>query len=188
MRPCVTEGTDDAELVRRVAAGERRAEAERVFCERYAARVRRYAERHARDRAAVEDLVQQALLAVIEAMRAGRVADPARLGAFVLSTCRYLAWDQNRAAARQKRLQEALGCEPTNAVAPPPSALDARALGGCLAALGERERSVLLLTYCEDWPGPRIAEALGTSAGNVRVLRHRALERLWACMEGKAER
>lgn len=179
---------DDAELVRRVAADERRGDAERVFCERYAPRVRRYAERHARDRAAVDDLTQEALLGVIEAMRAGRIEDPERLGAFLLSTCRYLGWDANRSAARQNRLRETLAADAARVGELATAALDEVALGGCLAALSERERSVVLLTYGEDWPGPRIAEALGTSPGNVRVLRHRALERLWVCLEGRAER
>lgn len=183
----MTEVAEDAELVRRVATGQERAEAERGFCQRYAARVRRYAERHLRDREAIADLTQQALLSVLEAMRAGRVDDPARLGAFVLSTCRYLTWDENRAAARQRRLYEALGAEPPPVVEPSSSSLDAVPLGRCLGALGERERSVVLLTYCEDWPGQRIADELGTTAGNVRVLRHRAIEKLWTCLEGRVD-
>jgi RNA polymerase sigma-70 factor (ECF subfamily) len=166
---------------------EERSEAEQAFCQRYAARVHRYAERHLHDREAIADLTQQALLSVIEAMRAGRVDDPARLGAFVLSTWRYLAWDENRAAARQKRLHEALGSEPPPVVELSSSSLDAVRLQRCLGALGERERSVVLLTYCEDWPGQRIADELGTTAGNVRVLRHRTIEKLWACLEGRGD-
>lgn len=184
----MTDALEDAELVRRVAAGEERSEAERAFCQRYSARVRRYAERHLRDPDAMADLTQQVLLSVIEAMRAGRIDDPARLGAFVLSTCRYLTWDENRASARQKRLQQALGTEPLPVVVPSDSSLDSARLGRCLGALAERERSVVLLTYCEDWPGQRIADELGTTAGNVRVLRHHAIEKLWACLEGSAER
>lgn len=183
----MTEPTEDAELVSRVAAGPERAAAERAFCERYAARIRRYAERHLRDPEAVADLTQQALLSVIEAMRAGRLSEPTRLGAFVLSTCRYLTWDENRALARQRRLHEALGAEAPPVVEPSSSRLDSARLGRCLGTLGERERSVVVLTYCEDWPGPRIADRVGTTPGNVRVLRHRALEKLWTCMEGGGE-
>ncbi|MBE7484683.1 MAG: sigma-70 family RNA polymerase sigma factor [Polyangiaceae bacterium] len=183
----MTDAAEDAELVRRVATGEERAAAERAFCQRYAARIRRYAERHLRDPDAVLDLTQQALLGVIEAMRAGRIDDPARLGAFVLSTCRHLSWDANRAAARQERVRRALGAEPLPMVELSDSSLDSVRLGHCLSRLAERERSVVLLTYCEDWPGPRIADELGTTAGNVRVLRHRAIEKLWACLERSVE-
>ncbi len=183
----MNDAVEDAELVRRVASGEGRPEAEREFCRRYGARVQRYAERHVRDRDAASDLIQETLLGVIEAMRAGRIDEPARLGAFVLSTCRYLTWNENRATARTQRLNEALGAEPFEVAAPPTQDLDPAGLGHCLAALPERERSVVVLTYCEDWAGPRIAESLGTTPGNVRVLRHRAIEKLWACLERRAD-
>src|SRR5262245_61849943 len=105
-RPCVSL-TGEAELVRVCRSpGPERDAAERELCRRYSAKVLRYAERHLRDPNAARDLCQLALLSVIEALRDGRIEDPSRLGAFVLSTCRYLVWDENRAAARERKLSE----------------------------------------------------------------------------------
>jgi RNA polymerase sigma-70 factor, ECF subfamily len=39
------------------------------------------------------------------------------------------------------------------------------------------------LTFFADEPADGIARALGTTAGNVRVVRHRALGALRACLE-----
>jgi RNA polymerase sigma-70 factor (ECF subfamily) len=53
-------------------------------------------------------------------------------------------------------------------------------LAACLEALSERERSVVIGSFFEE---ESISE-LRLSAGNVRVIRHRALGKLRACMEG----
>jgi DNA-directed RNA polymerase specialized sigma24 family protein len=45
---------------------------------------------------------------------------------------------------------------------------------------------VVLLTFQEDRSADEIASELGTSAGNVRVLRHRALLALQRCVAGSA--
>lgn len=180
---------EDAELVARVAGGTAgdAAAAERTFCERYAARVVRYAQRHLRDRQAAADLVQEVLLTALAAMRQGAIENPARLGSFVLGTCRHLVWDENRAAARRRRLEgEAAAGGGGEAVGVPTvRELDLRALERCTLGLTPRERSVILLTYCEEWEVERIAAALGTTAGNVRVIRHRALGRLARCIDDR---
>jgi hypothetical protein len=51
------------------------AEHERSICQRYSNRIRSYGLCHLRDGAAAEDLVQQVLLAVLQALRAGRVKE-----------------------------------------------------------------------------------------------------------------
>ncbi|HZO15430.1 MAG TPA: sigma-70 family RNA polymerase sigma factor [Polyangiaceae bacterium] len=174
---------DDSELVRLVVEpGEARRTAELALCERYGMRVRRYAERHLRNAQSAADLTQLVLLSVIEALREGRIADPERLGAFVLSTCRHLVWDENRAVTRQTRLRETIGAEAT-AAEPTTASIDLLRLEQCVRELPRREQRVVLLTYGEEWSSERIAAELGTTAGNVRVLRHRALARLTDCME-----
>ena len=47
------------------------AEQERSFCQRYSNRIRAYGMCHLRDNAAAEDLVQQVLLIVLQALRDG---------------------------------------------------------------------------------------------------------------------
>ncbi|HUS66760.1 MAG TPA: sigma-70 family RNA polymerase sigma factor [Kofleriaceae bacterium] len=187
--PAVTP-MEDAALVAHVAgAGEGARPAEQAFVERYAARIRRYAERHLRDRDEAADLVQEVLVVVLTAMRDGRIEQPDRLGSFVLTTCRHLVWDENRAAARRRRLGAETGGFAEPATPPPVEPIDVRRIERCARGLGSREQSVVVLTYCEDWPADRIAAVLGTTAGNVRVIRHRALAQLAACLAApEAER
>jgi RNA polymerase sigma-70 factor (ECF subfamily) len=53
----------------------------------------------------------------------------------------------------------------------------------CLQRLPERERSVVLLSFMEEREAGDVGAALGLSAGNVRVIRHRAIARLRDCVE-----
>src|SRR5690349_19763658 len=85
------EETDHAELVRRVAATGRDRAAETELCRRFAPRVRLYGLKHLRDEDRARELVQTVLVAMIEALRAGRVEDPERFDRFVLGMCRNLA-------------------------------------------------------------------------------------------------
>jgi RNA polymerase sigma-70 factor (ECF subfamily) len=82
-------------------------------------------------------------------------------------------------------LLETYGDTPEAVDAPEPLALDADRLAECLQALAERERSVVALTFFADKPGDEVAKELELSADNVRVIRHRALARLRACMGGE---
>lgn len=156
---------------------------ERELCERYAARIRGYGLRHLRDRAAAQDLVQHVLLAVLEAVRAGRVADPAKLDAYVLGTCRNAVHELRRGEQRRERLATAVGevlpagCEPAWHTP------DQRRLERCLQGLEPRDRAVVVATFIEDRDAGEIAAALQLTPGNVRVIRHRALARLQACIE-----
>ncbi|MGG5258356.1 sigma-70 family RNA polymerase sigma factor [Phycicoccus avicenniae] len=58
-------------------------------------------------------------------------------------------------------------------------AVEARVLAdGMLALLDPRSRAVLVLRYLEDQPDEVVADVVGISTGNVRVIAHRALTRL----------
>ena len=52
----------------------------------------------------------------------------------------------------------------------------------CLERLPERERTVLVMTFYDDQPSEIVAQELGLSAGNVRVLRHRGIDKLGRCV------
>src|SRR5262249_29103945 len=73
---------NDADLVERIGSGDRDSESE--FCRRMAPRVRLYGLRHLRDSAAADDLAQQVMITALEALRAGRLREPAKLASFVL--------------------------------------------------------------------------------------------------------
>jgi RNA polymerase sigma-70 factor (ECF subfamily) len=61
--------------------------------------------------------------------------------------------------------------------------VDGRALAACMDKLEPRARKVVTLGFREDRSAEEIAAALGTSAGNVRVIRHRALAALRQCLD-----
>jgi RNA polymerase sigma-70 factor, ECF subfamily len=172
---------DLARLIRVPGSTAQRAEAQ--LYRRFAPRIELYGLRHLGSRRAAKDLVQEVLLRVIEALRVGRVDDPAKLGAFVLGTCRNVTWDERRADRRQQRIaSERAALEPEVAA---PLALDEREvvrLFGCMGSLPEREASVVRMTFWEERPAEDIGARLGVSTGNVRVLRHRALAKLVVCM------
>jgi RNA polymerase sigma-70 factor (ECF subfamily) len=173
---------EDAELAKAIAgsAPALDAAAEGEFCRRFAPRVRLYGLRHLRDRHAAADLVQQVLMMTLERLRAGKLREPERLASFVLGTCRRVVLEQFRGTARRGALLEMYGIDEEAVEDAEPRVFERERLAACLEALSERERSVVIGSFFEE---ESISE-LRLSAGNVRVIRHRALGKLRACMEG----
>jgi RNA polymerase sigma-70 factor, ECF subfamily len=171
---------DDAELVRRIGAGNAR-EAEAEMCRRMAPRIRLYGLRHLRDLHAAEDLMQQVLIAVLEALRERRLREPEKLASFVLGTCRMTVLNQIRTARRQESLLATI----TPDLAAPAihgPAINREQLARCVQGLKERERTVIVMTFYDEQTGADIAGLLGVSEANLRVIRHRAIHQLRACM------
>lgn len=160
-------------------------EAEAELCRRLAPRVRLYGLRHLRSDAAAADLMQQVMLMMIERLRNGALREPERLVSFVFGICRMVVLDLRRGHARRERLLETYG----DALLPPeapPLDLDNKRLAYCLANLSERERTILLLTFYDDMPAESLASDLKLSTANIRVIRHRGLERLRKCVTGES--
>jgi RNA polymerase sigma-70 factor, ECF subfamily len=176
-------GVTDADLVDLIAAGHREAEAE--VCRRMAPRIRLYGLRHLRSAAAADDLVQQVLLKMIEALRAGRLRESDKLAPFVLGTCRVTVLDLRRSAHRQEQLLAQFGgiLVPDQ---PPMPSLDGNRLARCVQRLNERERSVVVMTFYDEQTAAETAGFLGMSEVNVRVIRHRAMKQLRECMGASA--
>lgn len=148
-----------------------------------APRVRRYGLRHLRDAHAAADLMQHVMTLTIEQLRDGRLREPDRVLSFVLGTCRMTVMDQRRTEHRRDRLLQLYGETVSIADVNVAPRLDHQRVADCLERLPERERSVLVLTFCEDQPSEAVAADLGLSAGNVRVIRHRGLEKLRRCVD-----
>jgi RNA polymerase sigma-70 factor (ECF subfamily) len=148
--------------------------------------VRLYGLRHLRDPHAAHDLVQQVLLPTLERLRAGEVREPGRIASFVLGMCRMTVLEIRRGAFRREQLMEQWGGQAEAYDAPEPLALGEERLTECLEALAERERSVLALSFFADKDGDEVAKDLGLTAGNVRVIRHRAIGKLRECMGAAA--
>ena len=172
-------GLSDADLAPLIAAGDGEAEAE--MCRRMGPRIRLYGLRHLRSPAAADDLQQQVLLKIIEALRAGRLRERDKLAQFVLGTCRMTVLDLRRNAHRQDELLAMFGGDLV-ADSPPMPRLDDSQLTRCVQALKERERSVVVMTFYDEQTASETARFLGTSEANVRVIRHRAIQQLRACM------
>jgi RNA polymerase sigma-70 factor (ECF subfamily) len=175
----------DADLARAIlcaAPGEASAAEGELFA-RLAPRVRLYGLRHLRDAQAAADLAQQVLLMTIEHLRDGKLREPERLASYVLGTCRMVVLDLKRGVRRRERVLRRFADDVAVQVAAPPS-FEAGRLTDCLAGLSERERSVLVLTYHAERSALEVARDLGLTAANVRVIRHRALTRLRACLGG----
>jgi len=175
----------DAELARRIAARPGGATAEEAeLYGRLAPRIRLYGLRHLRSEAAAADLAQHVMTLVIEKLRTGQVREPERIASFVLGAARLVARDVRRAMLRRREDSTLLAeVSATVAAAPAAAPLDLDRLRRCLDALAERDRAVIVLTFYDERTSDEIAGQLGTSAGNVRVIRHRALAQLHRCLE-----
>ena len=177
---------DDGVVARAVSAadGEGATAAETELYRRFAPRVRLFGMKHLSDRSAADDLAQQVMLVVITRLRTGEVREPDQIGSFVLGTSRMMVAGKKRGERRRAlifaRFEHEDAVEPFSDVA-----LDSTRLAPCLAALRERERTILLLTYYADKSAPEIAAAIGTTAGAVRVGRHRALASMRECIEAR---
>jgi len=170
------------------AAPDVRRAAETELYRRLAPRVRLYGLRHLRDEHAAADLVQQVLMMTLERIRAGKLREPDRLASYVFGMCRMVVLEIRRGGARRERLLQTFGEDLEMADAAAPPRFDQERLQHCMDNLPERERAVVLMSFFDEKPSAEVAGALGLSAGNVRVIRHRAIERLRDCVMGEGAR
>lgn len=175
----------DGELVRTIGAREDDApDAEVELCRRFAPRIRLYGLRHLRDEDRAADLVQAVLLVVLQAARAGRIADPERVDRFMLGTSRNVAQrmrDTDSRAAGDAALVDIPAPDQSH------ERIDSAALVRCMAALDDRGRQVVTLSFIEERPSDEIAALLAISTANVRVVRHRAITALRRCLDAPKE-
>ena len=179
----------EAELAQRIAAAapgvDSAAEAE--LYRRLAPRVRLYGRRHLRDEDEARDLMQQVMVMTIEKLRAGELREPQRIVSFVFGACRMVTLEMRRGDRRRDALLEKYGADLEIADISVAPRLDEARVAACMQRLPERERSVMIMSFYEDEPADRVGAALGLSEGNVRVIRHRAMQRLRDCVMGKAK-
>jgi RNA polymerase sigma-70 factor (ECF subfamily) len=177
---------NDDDLAGRIGPGKDDPLAEAELFRRMAPRIRLYGLRHLRDPHAADDLVQQVLITTLEALRAGRLRESNKLASFVLGTCRMTVLDLRRNTQRKQSLLDRFGADmlaPTPASTPD---LDREQLTHCVQRLKERERAVIVMTFYDEQTGMDVARFLGVSEANVRVIRHRAIHQLRACMGAAA--
>ncbi len=160
------------------------ATAESELAGRYWDRIRLFALRRTRDTAAAEDIAQEAIRLVAEALRAGRVENLEALPGYTFRTAQHLCLQRFRSTSREAKALDRLGAQ-TVPDQPGQDALVAligeerrvsvrRAVG----ELAPSDRDLLTLLYFDDIDSTTVADRLGITAEALRVRKHRALRRL----------
>ena len=150
---------------------------------RFRDRLRFFAARRLFDREGAEDVAQEVLRRVLEALRAGRIQNPVALPAFLFQTARNVCMQQARSEGRRSKAFVRLraGGEEDPEHDPLTDLITAErreVIREALERLGPGDREILKLSYAEALGAEEIAARLQLTAGAVRVRRHRALNRL----------
>lgn len=161
--------------------------------ERFRDRLRVFACRRLGDPSLAEDVAQETLRRVIEALRAERVANLEALPAFVFQTARYICLQRARSERRERTAMERIGRAGESAA--PPDALkgliteEERAeVRRALEQVDEKDRRLLRLLYFDQADPAEVARQLGVTAGALRVRKHRALARLSEALRAARKR
>ena len=199
---------DDHALVERLRAGDEAAFAEIV--ERHDRQLRRLARTFVRTDALADDVVGETWLAVVKGI--DRFEERSSLKTWLFRILVNRARTRAVREARQVPFSSLAGPDDEMGPTVDPSAFGAdgtwnapprrfdvepetrllsRELRGRLAAvvdtLPEQQRTVILLRDVAGLDGPEVAEALGISEGNQRVILHRARSRVRADLAGYVE-
>ena len=128
-----------------------------------------------------DDVAQEAIARALQAIRAGRLADPSRMVGFVTSIARHIIVDHINALGRTTSIEtvtvEWAAAQP-DALAQLISAEQRAHLAAALAALAADDRYLLRLCYYDGLTPMQIARRVGENAVVVRKRKSRALERL----------
>jgi RNA polymerase sigma factor (sigma-70 family) len=165
---------EDAALIARVGRGD--AAAFRTIVDRHATALHRLAWRMLMDAVEAEDVVQEAFTRLWTGAPRWRVGE-GRVGGWLHRVCANLCLDRLR---RRPTLDLAEAPDSADAAPLAPAQMDAVRAGdtvsACLAALSDRHRAALVLTYYESLPNARAAEMmeLDIKAFESLLLRARA--------------
>lgn len=157
--------------------------AEDDLASRYWDRVRMFALRRVHDAAAAEDVAQEVLRRVTDALRAGRLEDPAALPGYVFKTALYVCLHHGRSAGREGRALDrfagaAPGATTEDALTRLISAERRITVRLALQRLSADDRDLLRLVYFQQLEPVEIARQLAVTPETLRVRKHRALRRL----------
>ena len=168
----------DADLVARIARGDRSAEAD--FVCRFGRGVRALVRRHCRPGdPIVDDLVQDVLTGVIEQLRAGAVHDAAALTGYVQAAAVYATTAEYR---RRRPTQNVSSLDNLADGESPPARLHASQLAALLRTLlaemtVARDREVLTRFYLDEQDKDAVCHALAIDPSHFHRVVFRARER-----------
>ena len=176
--------SDPAALVSRVMAGDRSAEDELITL--FQRSVLLYFRWRVGDREASDELANDALMAVIHAVRSGRVQDASKLPGFVRGTARNMA--NNYLRARTARpVEEPL--DPELAIMDLVERIEHReewtTVRRGLERLRHMERQIMLMTVVDGFKPAQIARYLGLTPQVVRARKSRAVRKLFEIWRGR---
>lgn len=155
---------------------------------RYWDRVRLFASRRVSDAAMAEDIAQETMRRVIEALRSGRVQNAGAIAGFVFQTAKHVCMHAHRSAGREARAMRRLHdpSDPEGAHPDPLARLVSEErrirVRSALQTLSPDDRDLLRALYFEQVDTTELAARLGLSPGALRVRKHRAMQRLAAAL------
>jgi RNA polymerase sigma-70 factor (ECF subfamily) len=155
------------------------------LAERFWMRLRVFAARRLRDRNAAEDVAQETIRRVLEALRDQKIRNLDALPAFVFQTARNICLHEARSVRREGGALFRFSGGQATTTGPEEDALtglidrDRREeVRTAIEQLGADDRELLQLLYVETADSAEIARRLGIDPGTLRVRKHRALKRL----------
>jgi len=151
--------------------------------QRFRERLRAFGARRLGDPALAEDLAQEVLSRVTEALRDGRIDDLNALPGFVFQTATNLCLHHYRSRGREERALARMAGMDSGRTDPGPLdvLLSQEARGevrAALAGLKPEERDLLRRIYFDEEPSEETARKLRLTPGALRVRKFRALQRL----------
>jgi len=183
----VTEGSGDAkrwrDLTERIREGDSSAEEE--LSAHFHPRILTMAVVRLRDPEAAREIAQEALLAVVMALRSGKLREPEKLPGFVTGTVRNLTNNHFRNLRGQP---DSMALDP-NTPSPVNVATEAelleqrRIVRDVLGRIDARDRMILLHTLVEGMNPRDIAPLLGLSVENVRTRKTRAIRQVTEALQ-----
>lgn len=158
---------------------------EAELAHRFTDRLRIFAARRLNDPAAAEDVAQETLRRVVEAMRANRVENLAALPGFVFQTARNICMHWARSAGREQQALSRFQSESSRATPDSSDALNALIseerrlrVRSAMAGLKDDDRGLLSMLYYDGLDSEVAASRLSVTTAALRVRKHRALRRL----------
>jgi RNA polymerase sigma-70 factor (ECF subfamily) len=182
----------DAELLRRIGAGDTLAVAE--LYDRHAGLLMALSLRIVRDRAEAEDVLHDAFVLVGERARQ-YVPERGAVGAWLVTLVRNLSIDRTRRRERRSAIaRDVLAHDPEALASPGPgdpeslagSSRDRQRVRSALAALPEVQRRTLEIAFYEGLTYAEIAQREGVPIGTIKSRAARALTALRAVLEDKS--
>ncbi len=170
------------ELVRRIQAGDRAAEAE--FIERFQPRLRYVLRRELHNPADLEDVIQSTLLVTLERLRDSGIAEPEKLGGFVNGVAYNLKQERFRDNKKHNPGFDPDAAQLVSDPGPGPAAVSEReqmlaTIRELMSELEEeRDREVLIRLYFLHQTTDEICTELDIDRDHFRKVLYRAKDRL----------